>query len=308
MSDLTAQSTALWTSKSTSPARQFQQVDVFTSAPCLGNPVAVIAQADGLDDAAMQRIARWTNLSETTFVLPPTHPDADYLVRIFTPGAELPFAGHPTLGTLHALRQLGRQPKQQGQWKQQCAAGLVDIAQVDAATDAWAFKLPATTLTTLPVAEHDALRRALNTQSMRDVQIANCGPVWITVELDSADDVRALKPDFAAMADWCPCPMTGITVFGREAATEGSAHDGGSLALEVRSFAPAHGITEDPVCGSGNGCVAAVLRSRGWTGSYQARQGRCIGRDGYIQVRIDTDGAIWVGGPAVTVIEGHIAV
>lgn len=290
--------------------RPFMQVDVFTDRPYLGNPVAVVLDAAGLDAAAMQAIARWTNLSETTFVLPPEDPRADYRLRIFTPGAELPFAGHPTLGSAWALLQSGRATPRDGRLVQQCAAGLVPIS-IDwagaerAGTKAarspqrlW-LRLPPTAQRAVDAPARQALERALGAATVAEPQIVDVGPVWLVAQLPSEDAVLSLRPDATAVAALSrELGLTGVTVFGRSMAQD-------LAAWEVRSFAPAHGIVEDPVCGSGNGCVAAYLREQAATRGYRARQGRAVGRDGLVDVRYDDDG-IEIGGAAVVCIAGEI--
>jgi PhzF family phenazine biosynthesis protein len=291
------------------PSSAFQQVDVFTSVPFLGNPVAVVLEADGLDSAAMQRIARWTNLSETTFVLPPTRPGADYRLRIFTPGAELPFAGHPTLGSAHALLITGRITPRDGRLVQECAAGLITLTVepgAEEAAPALFFDLPQPTFSPLSPAQLDALEALLGQPLRRDPAplLVDVGPRWLVVELESAAAVLALQPDLERMkALDTELRSTGLTVFG--------AHPPGApTQIEVRSFAPLHGVPEDPVCGSGNGCVAAYIRQQGLTGRigrrYTASQGAAIGRAGRIRLIIEDD-AIRVGGHSVTCVEGRLA-
>lgn len=295
------------------PSSAFQQVDVFTSVPFLGNPVAVVLEADGLDSAAMQRIARWTNLSETTFVLPPTRPGADYRLRIFTPGAELPFAGHPTLGSAHALLRAGRITPRDGRLVQECAAGLITLTVEPGDSEGdgddapvLMFDLPRPTFSALDTSQRDALETLLCQPLRRDLAplLVDVGPRWLVVELESAAAVLALQPDLERMkALDTELRSTGLTVFG--------AHPPGApTQIEVRSFAPLHGVPEDPVCGSGNGCVAAYIRQQGLTGRigrrYTASQGAAIGRAGRIRLIIEDD-AIRVGGHSVTCVEGRLA-
>jgi PhzF family phenazine biosynthesis protein len=291
------------------PSSAFQQVDVFTSVPFLGNPVAVVLEADGLDSAAMQRIARWTNLSETTFVLRPTQPGADYRLRIFTPGAELPFAGHPTLGSAHALLRAGRITPRDGRLVQECAAGLITLTVEpgeDGAAPTLLFDLPRPNFSVLSAAQQDALETLLGQPLCREPAplLVDVGPRWLVAELESAAAVLALQPDLERMkALDTELRSTGLTVFG--------AHPtGAEAAIEVRSFAPLHGVPEDPVCGSGNGCVAAYIRRQGLVGRiglrYTASQGSAIGRAGRIRLIIEDD-AIRVGGHSVTCVEGRLA-
>ena len=275
----------------------FQQVDVFTAVPFRGNPVAVVLEGDLLSSAEMQSIAAWTNLSETTFVCAPTDARADYRLRIFTPKRELPFAGHPTIGSAHALLRRGLKPRTAGRVVQQCGRGLIDIKiegdQLFLALPQTQFREPApphlaAVADGLGVVPSDIQRAA----------IIDVGPVWFTVQLRDGDAVRALDPDFAKLAALDASGITGVNVFGLYPA-------GGSAELEVRSFAPGEGIPEDPVCGSGNGCVAALIqRDRVLTApAYVASQGRCLGRDGRVAIRFEGE-TIWLGGQSVTCVEG----
>jgi PhzF family phenazine biosynthesis protein len=278
----------------------FQQVDVFTTVPFKGNPVAVVLDGDQVPQEEAQVIARWTNLSETTFVCAPTHPAADYRLRIFTPRSELPFAGHPTIGSAHAVLRHGLKPRTPGRLVQECAKGLVSL-QID--DDRLLFALPvcvhrepsaeqrARVAGALGIAEYDIVRAS----------IVDVGPVWFTLQVTEARTVVALQPDMAELAALAPVGVTGVTVFGLY--PKGSPAD-----LEVRSFAPLHGVPEDPVCGSGNGCVASMIqRDRVTTFSrYVAAQGRCLGRDGRVFVHYADDGTIWLGGAAVTCVEGTL--
>ncbi len=273
-------------------ARPFRQVDVFTSVPMLGNPVAVILDASGLDDAEMQAIASWTNLSETTFVLPPGDASADYRVRIFTPRTELPFAGHPTLGTAHAVIEGGLATPKGGKLIQQCAVGLVEVT---VGTDMLSFRLPRYAAAAAPEGLADAIGGA---QLIKGTpQIVDVGPRWAIAELVSAHAVETLAPDLPALADYDRRHgSTGLTVFA----------SGGAGDLTVRSFAPLDGIAEDPVCGSGNAAVAAYRLLGGSVSdgaAWCASQGRQVGRDGRVNVRI-TGTDIHVGGACVTCVEG----
>lgn len=271
-------------------SRGFAQVDVFTAVPYKGNPVAVVLDGEGLSDAEMQAFANWTNLSETTFVLPATQPGADYRVRIFTPRAELPFAGHPTLGTAHAVIEAGLASATDGRLVQECAVGLVDLA-VDGA--GLSFRLPRHALSELADPEATAWIGAAVTGPAQAVDV---GPVWLVAELADASALETLNHDPQRLSDYyMPRGMTGATLY---------AVDGNRVV--VRSFAPGDGIAEDPVCGSGNGAVAAFRLAAGQVGaedSYVASQGRQVGRDGNVRVRIEGD-AIHVGGDCVTVVDG----
>lgn len=268
----------------------FKQVDVFTDKPYFGNPVAVVIGAQTLDTAAMQRIAAWTNLSETTFLLPPTATGASYRLRIFTPRQELPFAGHPTIGSAHAALESGFAKATHGKLKQECAAGVLDLAVEDGRIFVTAPP-PKLQAVSAPLFQGKAIR-------------VDVGPVWIVADLGKAAAVDSLVPDMDAIARMSrDLDATGATVFGRT----GNA----SAPIHVRSFAPAHGIPEDPVCGSGNISVAAYLRETGmlkeFGPDYTARQGMQVGRDGRVQVRVSA-GAIQIGGEAVTCVDGSLRV
>lgn len=287
----------------------FLQVDVFTDRPFLGNPVAVVLDADGLDTDAMQRIARWTNLSETTFVLRPDGPDADYRLRIFTPGRELPFAGHPTIGTASALIASGRMRPREGRLVQQCAAGPVTL-WVDADGGHIAFEAPPARIA--PTGEPDAKALAIALGLPGDAAVRfeaiDVGPVWLTAALRDAGTVAGLRPDFAAVdALSRRLGATGITVHGRHPdGTRGPR--GEPLHVAVRSFAPAVGAPEDPVCGSGNACVAVQRRAEdAGVADYVASQGEALGRAGRIRVAYRGDG-IRVGGASVVCVQGTLRV
>jgi PhzF family phenazine biosynthesis protein len=280
----------------------FKQVDVFTSVRFKGNPVAVVLEGDGLSSEQMQQIAHWTNLSETTFVVGPTLPGADYHVRIFTPGAELPFAGHPTIGTAHALLEAGRVEAKNGKLTQQCKAGLIAV-QVDDTADGRSigFTLPEAALTALPAAELAELAALLGVDAVGEPLLVDVGPRWVVVQLADAAAVLAVVPDLARMKVLDAAGRrTGIVLYGRH--PDGSAAD-----YEMRAFAPAHGISEDPVCGSGAGCLGAYLRHTGQVPDADVllSQGQMVRRDGRIRLGVHPD-AITVGGHAVTCIDGTI--
>jgi PhzF family phenazine biosynthesis protein len=285
-------------------SRTYKVVDVFTARPLLGNPVAVVLDAGGLDGDSMQQIARWTNLSETTFVLPPSRPEADYRLRIFTPGSELPFAGHPTLGSAHAVIEAGRVTPRGGRLVQECGAGLIEIA---VSGSSLVLTLPAPTFTTLAPADVDELEGILGAPVDRAATpaLVDVGPVWIVAQLASAETVLKLQPDLARSATFeRRLHATGVSIYG--------AHASGDASIEVRSFAPSCGVGEDPVCGSGNGAVAAFRRARGLLPgprtAYMAAQGQRVGRDGRIAITVDSDGPVTVGGTCVTVIDGVLRV
>ena len=272
--------------------RPFRQVDVFTAVPYMGNPVAVVLDGEGLSDAQMQCFANWTNLSETTFVLPPSDPGADYRVRIFTPQCELPFAGHPTLGTAHAVIEAGLASPRAGRLVQQCAVGLVDLAAGEAGLS---FRLPRYALQELTDPEATAW---IGAEVVGSAQAVDVGPTWLVAELASVTALENLNHDAARLAAYyMPLGMTGATLYAVE--------DG---RVVVRSFAPGDGIAEDPVCGSGNGAAAAFRLAAGQIGdgsAYLASQGRQVGRDGKVAIRIEGT-AIHVGGATVTCIEGMV--
>ena len=275
-----------------SRSRRFAQVDVFTAVPYKGNPVAVVLDADGLSDAEMQGFANWTNLSETTFVLPPGDPAADYRVRIFTPKAELPFAGHPTLGTAQAVIAAGLATPQAGRLVQECAVGLVELT---VGPDGLSFKLPRYSVAELSDPEATAWIGAAIKGSAQAVDV---GPVWLIAELADVAALETLAHDPARLTRYYEANgLTGATLF----AVDGTR-------VVVRSFAPGDGIPEDPVCGSGNAAVAAFRLAAGQIragDSYVASQGRQVGRDGKVSVRID--GAdIHIGGQCVTCVEGAV--
>jgi len=286
--------------------RRFKQVDVFTRFPFLGNPVAVVLDAEGLSDPQMQRIAGWTNLSETTFVLPPTTPAADYRLRIFTPRAELPFAGHPTLGSAHAVLEAGIARARDGRLRQECGAGQVQIAiEAHTAARLW-LESPPTRVAPVETTQLERLEQALGAPIERDPlpQRVAVGPVWLVARMADAQRVGALTPDLAAIASLSAAlGLTGVVVFGLA--------DDGLSAIHVRAFAPAHGVPEDPVCGSGNISVAAFAARTGWVkrigSQYLARQGMQLDRDGRIALRIADGGRqIWLGGDAVTSVDGML--
>jgi PhzF family phenazine biosynthesis protein len=273
--------------------RPFLQVDVFTDEPYRGNPVAVVLDADDVDTDTMQRLARWTNLSETTFVLPPTTDGADYRVRIFTPVAELPFAGHPTLGTCHAwLRQRG-EADQVDAVVQECAAGLIPIRRAERL----AFAAPPL-IRSGPAEDGlvDELAAAL--QIRRDdivsAEWVDNGPGWVAVQLASAEAVLAVRPAYADL-------NIGLV---------GAYPPGAAEAIEVRAFFPKDGVlVEDPVTGSLNASLGQWLTRTGRvTAPYVASQGAALGRAGRVHVSVDDDGQVWIGGGTVTCVEGTIEV
>ncbi|MDR7006109.1 PhzF family phenazine biosynthesis protein [Paraburkholderia strydomiana] len=289
---------------------RFKQVDVFTSVPFKGNPLAVIFDADTLSADQMQAIAHWTNLSETTFLLKPTDLAADYRVRIFTTQGELPFAGHPTLGTAHALLESGYQPKQPGKLVQQCGVGLVELQSVREDSGhmhgAWAFAAPPARISPLPEQQYAALSTALRSDAIdfgATPSAVDNGAPWLVVRVNSARDCLALQPDAAALARIVQSVGThGLAVYGPHEA-------GGPATLEVRCLMAggAFGVGEDPVTGSANAALAGLLSAQNLRpgASYTARQGTALGRAGQVFVRYDdTNSKTWIGGSSVTVVDG----
>ena len=272
--------------------RPFAQVDVFTITPYAGNPVAVVLDASGLSAEEMQRFAHWTNLSETTFVLPPSAPEADYHVRIFTPVGELPFAGHPTLGTCHAWLGAGGEPRQADVIVQECGAGLVPIRRT---ADGLAFAAPPL-VRSGPVEESlvQDIAAALGIErgAIADAAWADNGPGWVALMLESADAVLALRPRFIDL----------------DVGVVGARPAGSAEAFEVRAFFPKDGVlVEDPVTGSLNASLAQWLLGSGRASApYVARQGTALGRSGRVHISRDGDGAIWIGGGTVTCIAGEV--
>ncbi len=279
-----------------SPARPrpFAQVDVFAATPLLGNPVAVVLDGAGLTTDRLQQLASWTNLSETTAVLPAEDPAADYRLRIFTPGGELPFAGHPTLGSARAWLEHGGVPKRPGRVVQECGAGLVEI-RVEG--DELAFAAPPT-VRTGPL-DDELLARVvaglgIDAGQVVDHQWVDNGPGWVAVRVATAAEVLAIEPDPVALGGL----MVGVV----------GAHPGGAEhTVEVRAFAPGAGIVEDPVTGSLNASLAQWLIGGGVAPrSYRAAQGARVGRAGSVQLSADPDGTVWVGGAATVLIRGEI--
>ena len=274
--------------------RRFSQVDVFTESPYAGNPVAVVLDAGGLTAEQMQRIANWTNLSETTFVLPPDAPGADYQVRIFTPARELPFAGHPTLGTCHAWLEAGGMPAAADQIVQQCPAGLIRIKQ---SGNRLAFAAPPL-VKSGPVDDalvgHLAELLCVDRSAIQDAQWVDNGPGWVAVRLTDADAVLAVRPGVVDL----------------DVGVVGFYPPGSPCAYEVRAFFPKDGATaEDPVTGSLNASLAQWLVGSGQVRApYVVSQGTALGRAGRVHVDADADGAIWIGGDSITCIQGTVEV
>jgi PhzF family phenazine biosynthesis protein len=284
----------------------YVQLDVFAARLFDGNPLAVVIDADDLDTDTMQRIARWTNLSETAFLLKPSQPQADYRVRIFTTRQELPFAGHPSVGSAYVAIAAGKVDAGKRALVQECAAGLLPV-RVEGDGDARVIHVqaPPAALSacddTLAARVTAALRSAVQPTRLRRV---DNGPVWIVCDLRQAATVRALAPDLSAIAAICEdaCAV-GVCAFGQE-------HDG-AAAMAVRAFCPADGMPEDPVTGSANAAIAAYLHETGGLAAYgtryRASQGREVGRNGLVDVVVDTDtAAITIGGACAIGVRGEL--
>lgn len=274
-------------------ARRFIQCDVFSAVPTKGNGLAVVVDGDGLSDRTMQDFAAWTNLAETTFLMAPEESGADYKVRIFTPAHEMPFAGHPTLGSCAAWRHAGGRPRQPGVVVQECAVGLVEI---DIAGPVPAFKAPPTRIENLPDEDRDAIATALSLSPERIVRSARLdnGPVWQVLELASAADVLAADsarlryPDFNAIGLFGPHP------------------DGADCDYEVRMLAPSSGMSEDPITGSLNAAIGCWMYGAGlWQGTRRIAQGTAIDREGRVTLRGEGE-AVWVGGESQILIDGQV--
>ena len=279
-------------------ARGFSQIDVFGQAPMLGNPLAVVLDASDLSDDQMRNFARWTNLSETTFLLPPTSVDADYRVRIFTPATELPFAGHPTLGSCHAWLEAGGKPASSEFIVQQCGIGLVRLRRHPPRL---AFAAPALRQEAIEPGLLAQVCAALGVQAqhVRATCLLDNGPKWLSLLLADPQTVLALQPDHARLKD------LGYKV-GVAAPYPASAGARGPH-LEVRAFAAPAGVPEDPVTGSLNASLAQWLIASGQMPSrYIASQGACLDRAGRVHIEEDPMGQVWVGGEAVTCIRGSV--
>jgi PhzF family phenazine biosynthesis protein len=279
--------------------RPFAQVDVFTAVPYRGNPVAVVLDAEGLGEEEMAAFARWTNLSETTFVLPATDAAADYRLRIFTPGGELPFAGHPTIGSAHAWLEVGGVPRDPGGPVQECGVGLVRLRRDDAGR--LAFAAP-------PLRRSGPVDDATRAQAVAALGLAaddvvdaawvDNGPEWIGVLVRDAETVLRIRPDLGAM---------GALKVGVVGPYDEAGQDRVGAHVEVRAFVPGIGITEDPVTGSLNAGLALWLQEAGvLPAEYVASQGTALRRAGRVRVVRGDDGVTWVGGDAVTCIAGAV--
>lgn len=283
----------------------FKQVDVFTHQRFKGNPLAVILKAESLTREQMQQIAHWNNLSETTFVLPATRPEADYRVRIFTPSSELPFAGHATIGSAHALMEAGLIEPRNGRLVQECPVGLinVDVTGQPDGSRLITFELPPATIQPVNDSDYRELQAVLGVSVVRDRRpcFVTVGPRWLVVQLRDAQTVLAVIPDLARMAiNDHRTSTTGVVIFGPHP-------EGSNEHIEVRTFAPTCGIVEDAACGSGGGAVAAFIRATGQTASFGSQiriaQGAALGRAGKLHLSI-SDESIKVSGACVTCLDG----
>jgi PhzF family phenazine biosynthesis protein len=274
--------------------RRFDQLDVFTGEALRGNPLAVVHDAAGLDDARMAAFARWTNLSETTFLLPPTDPAADYRVRIFTPGGELPFAGHPTLGSCHAWLAAGGVPRQPGQVVQQCGVGRVVVRRDG---ERLAFEAPALTREPVDEALLGAVcaALALDRAAVRAAAWLDNGPRWLGLVLGSAAAVLGVRPDHGRLKTLAKVGLIGAQPAGADSD------------FEVRAFASMIGVDEDPVTGSLNAGLAQWLTAAGLAPPrYVAAQGTALGRAGRVFIDAVADGRVWVGGEVAPCIHGEV--
>ncbi|CAI1622968.1 PhzF family phenazine biosynthesis protein [Serratia fonticola] len=289
--------------------RAYKQVDVFTTSPLQGNPLAVILEAEGLNEMQMLSLARWTNLSETTFVFKPTNPLADYQVRIFTPEKELPFAGHPTLGTAHALLEAGLVTKQPGVVMQECGVGLVAVNILSEGT--LAFAAPAVTLRTLTAEEREQLMAAFQPAVIEaDTMpvIADMGIRWLMVRMPSAQSCLTMTPNQAMIKQLqTDHQVDGVVIYGAYSSGEPADYEMRAFLVEWDK------LVEDPVTGSANACLARLLKANNFPdgGStaqgYQVRQGTQLHRDGRVNVRF-IDGEPWIGGQSCTLINGQLQI
>jgi PhzF family phenazine biosynthesis protein len=276
-------------------SRRFIQCDVFTSTPTKGNGLAVVLDGDGLSDETMQSFAAWTNLAETTFLLPPTTAEADYKVRIFTPSREMPFAGHPTLGSCASWVYAGGQSRTPGVVRQECGVGIVDI---DVTGTVPAFAAPKTTVSPLSPEKLQAITSALGLSHDRILQSAELanGPVWQVLELADAADVLAADSSKIKFPEF-----SGVGLIG--------AHPPGSeCQFETRMLAPSSGMSEDPITGSLNAAIAQWMYGAShWREPLVIAQGTCIGREGRVFIRRDdATGTVWIGGQTCILIEGTL--
>jgi PhzF family phenazine biosynthesis protein len=284
-------------------SRRFAQLDVFADRPGAGNPLAVVLDSDGVDTESMQAFAAWTNLSETTFLLPPTRPEASYRVRIFTPRQELPFAGHPSVGSAHAALESGLCQAKEGHLVQECAAGLLPMrVEGEGAARRIFVRAPVGRPVQLSPDQQawSGVLNGLQLGSMPAVLIDN-GPHWWIVELADEGAVRGLAPDISAIERLTSATGSVGVAFFAHADTPG-------YQMVVRAFCPASGIAEDPVTGSANAAIGSWLQQKDLLRSsrYIASQGREIGRDGRVYVEVDNLRNVWIGGQTQTVVDGSL--
>jgi len=276
-------------------SRRFVQCDVFSPVPTQGNGLAVIVDADGLSDTQMQRFAAWTNLAESAFLVPPTDPAADYRVRVFTPAREMPFAGHPTLGSCAAWLHAGGVPREAGVVRQQCGIGIVDVDVSRAAE--LAFRAPETTIRPLAPDRLEAIVQALaipRDAVARAAHLEN-GPTWQALELASADAVLAVD---ASRVRWPVFSPIGLI---------GAHRAGAECDVEVRMLAPSSGMSEDPITGSLNAALACWLHAQGRLARpLVVAQGTAIGRLGRVSVRPDGPETVWIGGQVHLLVDGTV--
>ncbi len=280
--------------------RNFKQVDVFSATAYLGNPLAVVLDGAGLSPERMQQFARWTNLSETTFLLPPENEQADYRVRIFTPGGELPFAGHPTLGSCHAWLEAGGKPRGPDVIVQECEVGLIRIRR-HARGQAFAAPPLERSAPSPAVLARVAAALGLKATQVVAAQTLDNGPIWLGLLLDSPQSVLELSPDHLELK------KLGIKV-GVAALYRPASQAADEPQLEVRAFAAPVGIDEDPVTGSLNASLAQwLIADEHMPARYLAAQGTCLGRAGRIHIERDADAQVWVGGASVTCVSGSVS-
>ena len=286
---------------------RYLQMDVFAARPGMGNALGAVIDGERFDPARMQAFAAWTNLSETIFLLPPTTPEADYRVRIFTPRSELPFAGHPSVGAAWAVQEAGLVASDRTTLVQECAAGLLPV-RIDHDSGRRRTSIQAPRARRMGGGELAPVLMDAVTTRMRlgglEPALWDNGPKWWLLELADAEAVRTLQPDLAAIA--ALTEATGAVGLGVHAPEDMDGHH-----LVVRTFCPADGIPEDPVTGSAQASIAARLaavgRLPGSKGRYVGSQGRELGRDGRVEVRVDADGEVFIGGDVVPVIDGTVA-
>ena len=284
-------------------SRRFAQLDVFADRPGAGNPLAVVLDAEGVDSDSMQAFAAWTNLSETTFLLPPSRPEASYRVRIFTPRQELPFAGHPSVGSAHAALAAGLCTPKDGHLVQECGAGLLPMRVEGEGGERRIFvRAPVGKLVHLTPDQEawSGVLNGLELGSLPAVLIDN-GPHWWIVELANEAAVRGLNPDIAAIERLTAATgSVGVAFFAHA--------DTPAYQMVVRAFCPASGIAEDPVTGSANAAIGSWLQQKDLLRHrrYVASQGREIGRDGRVHVEVDNLRNVWIGGQTQTVVDGSL--